>query len=524
MKKVPDNNPARLAEPEGVATRPISRHALNRLRGVLSRLVPATIPVAVKLAISIGIMLSIAMLLLGSVIVRNQTQLLDSQIRNFGITLSTQMASSAREHLLAKDNLMIDVLTINLSRSKGVVGTAIYTADKKVLSISGNGPFEKNAPFEGHRDALLDGAEHAVEWKWKNSPHGNLEAITFITPIRYRNVIAGYAQISVSKAPLNQAVADAKRAITAATLLLIILGIVTSYLLGRRLSRPLNSLMDASDAISRGEYDIHLHERRNDELGYLMTSINTMAQGLLQKTQVEDAFSRYVPSNVADKILGNLEQVKLGGKQVFGSVMFVDIVGFTAKSENMAPEAVAELLNEFYTNISLASVMYKGTIDKYIGDCAMLVFGIPENDVDHVFNAIACAVFFQRLMEKFNNLRIAQGKFPIHYRIGVNIGEMLAGNIGSEHHMQYTVVGDTVNLASRLCNVASTDQIIITEEAYKLPDIHRKIIASRHESIRIRGKSEPVTTYMVHDVQFEYQAAMTREIDAFLHNHSRKDS
>ncbi len=513
---MPDDNPVRLPEPAAAATRPLTRLVMNKLRGWLARLMPARIPVAVKLAISIGIMLSISMLLLGSVIVDNQTRLLDSQIRNFGITLSTQMANSARDHLLAKDNLMIDVLTINLARSKGVVGTAIFSADRQILSHAGSSPFEKNAPLEGHRNALLDGAEHAIEWRWRNSPRGQIEAIAFITPIRYRNVIAGYALISVSKAPLIQAIADAKRAITAATILLIILGIITSYLLGRRLSRPLNSLMDASDAISRGNYDIRLHERRNDELGYLMTSINTMAQGLLQKTQVEDAFSRYVPSNVAKDILNNLEQVKLGGKQVFGSVMFVDIVGFTAKSENMPPEAVAELLNEFYTNISLAALLYKGTIDKYIGDCAMLVFGVPEEDEDHVFNAIACAVFFQRLMEKFNNLRIARGKFPIHFRIGVNIGEMLAGNIGSEQHMQYTVVGDTVNLASRLCNVAGTDQIIITEEAYRLPDIHRKIIASRHESIRIRGKSAPVTTYLVHDVQYEYQSAMTREIDNFL--------
>jgi len=182
----------------------------------------------------------------------------------------------------------------------------------------------------------------------------------------------------------------------------------------------------------------------------------------------------------------------------------------------MSPQGVAELLNEFYSNITRTVSLYKGTIDKYIGDCAMVLFGIPEADKDHVFHSIAYAVFFRRLMEDMNKIRIENGDFPVHFRVGINSGEMLAGNMGTVERMQYTVVGDTVNLASRLCTAAETDQIIITEEIYNIPGVQDKVIASEYQSIKVRGKAEPINTYLVHDVQGFYRTAMDRQIDEIL--------
>ena len=262
-----------------------------------------------------------------------------------------------------------------------------------------------------------------------------------------------------------------------------------------------------------------------------------MALGILQRKQVEDAFSRYVSPNVAKEIMSNLNEVKLGGnvspvvareimnkadqvdlsgKAVEGSVVFIDIVGFTSKSETMSPTGVAELLNDFYSNITRTVSLYKGTIDKYIGDCAMILFGIPERDEDHVFHSIAYAVFFRRLMYERNKVRIDNGEFPVHFRVGINSGEMLAGNMGTAERMQYTVVGDTVNLASRLCTAAETDQIIITEDIYKMKGISDKLVATRFQSIKVKGKVEPISTYLVHDVKGFYKVAMERQTQEML--------
>lgn len=481
-----------------------------------ARWLPGHIPVAIKLAISIGIMISVGMALLGSLIIHNQTQLLNRQVHTLGQTVVSQLAQSAREPLLTNDNLQLEVLTYNLATAENVIGAAIYSSEMKILSHSGSSPFDILAPYANRQRLYLNDSHRTLLWNWSDAPGGPLDAITFTSPIRFKDVTAGYAVITYSRQAMNQAIRDSVHSIIMATGLLIVLGIIMSYLLGRRLSRPIHHLMNASRAIGMGHYDYRILERRNDEIGHLINSFNFMAQGMLQKQQVENAFARHVSPHVAKEIINNLEPVKLGGQHTYGSVMFVDIVGFTARSETMAPAGVAELLNEFYTRITQTAQLFNGTIDKYMGDCAMLIFGVAEQDDDHVYHSIAYAVFLQHFMECYNNQRISSGKFPLHLRIGVNSGEMLAGNMGSRERMQFTVVGDAVNLASRLCSAANTDQIIITEDVYQLPGISSRIIASEHQRMHVRGKAEEINTYLVHDVSTEQQPVMKMEIDKLL--------
>lgn len=483
---------------------------------IISRYLPRHVPVAFKLAVSISLTTTIGMSLLGAVIIHNQTDLLNRNMLTFGRTVVQQMAQSAKEPILANDSLQLDVLAANLANGENVVGTVIYSTERSVLSRSGTSPFEFNGPYAGRARKFLDGNVDTLPWHWAHSPKGYVDAMTFISPIRFRSTTVGYAEISFSRAAMTQSIHASVRSIAITTLILIVVSIIVSYLLGKRLSRPLHHLMDASRAIGNGQYDFHFDDRRNDEIGYLMSSFNSMAQGMLQKTQVEDAFSKYVPTRVAKEILSNLDEVELGGKHAYASVMFADIVGFTAKSERMTPEEVAALLNEFYTQIGRAAELFSGTIDKYMGDCVMLVFGLSDSDSDHVFNSLACAVFFQKLVARMNDTRLSQGKQAVRFRIGVNTGDMLAGVMGSSDRVQYTVVGDSVNLASRLCSVSAGDQIVITEETYDHPDIRKRVIAEKHESIRIRGKSKPVSTYLVHDVHEAYRPGMERELDKIV--------
>lgn len=199
-------------------------------------------------------------------------------------------------------------------------------------------------------------------------------------------------------------------------------------------------------------------------------------------------------------------------------MLFADIVGFTSMSEKLPADEVASLLNEYFSYISMVSQLYRGTIDKYMGDCAMIVFGIPEKDDDHKFNAIACAVMIQRLVENINARRVRDGKYPVYFRIGVNSGLMLAGNMGSPERMQYTVVGEAVNLASRLHSVANKGQVVITEPFYKDSDINWRIMAQKHKSIQLRGIAEPVSTYIVYDVASKYRKTMDSQLSEILEN------
>ncbi len=486
------------------------------LHRLLRRMTPSHVPIAYKFALAITLLLAAGMGLLGILIISNQTQLLRGQMNAFGETVVRQLAEAAQEPILADDTLGLRVLITTLARNENILGAVVFSEGGKPLASAGAVPGTGLLDLYRRSEQLNDSTYTAdSEWQRPSAAGGPLAVVSFIAPIRFKDVIAGHAVVTFPRTAMVRAQHDAIRAIGAATALMIVLATIMAVLMGRKLSRPIHELMDASAAIHKGEA-VQFRDRRNDELGHLMSALNEVGQGLLEKSQVEAAFSRFVSTSVAKQILGNLEEIRLGGHHARGTVLFADIVGFTSMSEKLPPEEVAQLLNEYFSYISVASKLYRGNIDKFMGDCAMLVFGIPEEDPEHAFHGIACAVLIQRLVARLNAIRVRQGKFPVHFRIGVNSGEMLAGNLGAQERMQYTVVGDTVNLASRLYAAADSGQIIITEELYKHPEVEWRVLARRHRSIRLRGKRKPVDTYVVKDVAATYRADMDAQIEVIL--------
>ena len=493
----------------------IPRRLRHGLRAFIHKHTPDYFPIAYKLALIITLLISAGMVILGLVIVTNQTQLLRSQINDFGQAVVTQLGESSKELVLSDDILSLMVVISNLGTNESILGAVVYSDNGKILASSGTLPNDNIIRLYA-RSTQVDEQSYSVEWTASTESGESLDAISFIAPIQFQGIVAGHALVTFSKAALDESLRHTVSAIVAATLLMILLGIVIAFLMGDRLTRPIHRLMDASKAIGNGQYHTQIKERRNDEIGYLTEAFNNMATGLLEKSQVENAFSRFVSSNVAKQIMANLDEIQLGGKHVNGSVLFADIVGFTSLSEKLTPDEVANILNEYFTYISMASQLYRGTIDKYMGDCAMVVFGVPDEDPEHKFNALACAIMIQKLVARINATRVRDGKYPIHFRIGVNSGTMLAGNMGSNERMQYTVVGETVNLASRLHTFADKDQIVITEHLYNDDEIKWRIMARQHESIKLRGIATPVSTYIVNDVTDSYRITMEAQIDNIL--------
>ncbi len=488
-----------------------------RLRRFVHNHFPDYFPIAYKLSLIITLLVSAGMVLLGLVIVTNQTQLLRNQMNEFGQAVVTQLAESSKELVLSDDVLSLMVVISNLGNNESILGAVVYSDNGKILASSGARPTEDIINLYGQATHIATNS-YTVEWQSANENGERIGALAFITPIRFQGVIAGHALVSFSEEALGESIQHTINAIAAATILMIIFGIIIAFIMGDRLSRPIHRLMDASKAIGNGNFDYRIHERRNDEIGYLTSAFNDMAKGLLEKNQVENAFSRYVSPKVAKQILANLDEIHLGGQHVEGTVLFADIVGFTSMSEKLPPDEVASMLNEYFSYISMASQLYRGTIDKYMGDCAMVVFGVPEHDEEHKFNAVSCAVMIQRLVERLNVHRVREGKYPVYFRIGVNSGVMLAGNMGSPERMQYTVVGEAVNLASRLHSVAKKGQIVITEPLYKDSDVNWRVLAQRHKSIQLRGIAEPVSTYIVNDVTSNYRTSMDGQINEILSN------
>lgn len=490
--------------------------ATTRMR----RWMPRRFSIVYKWALSIAALISVTMLLLGSIIIYNQTRLLQHQINDFGTTIVSQMAASARDALLANDTLALDVLATSLAANPQVLGTALFTNSAEVVAHAGISPFTNDTPFSGRAAQYLDKSPHILAWSWQDSRNVPLNAVTFISPVLFKDVVVGHVLITFSRLGPYDASRDAIHMIIAATVLMIGISTLLSVLLGRRLSRPIYRLMAANRAIDEGRYHYRIRERRNDEIGQLMASFNSMAEGLQRKAQVEGAFSRFVSSNVAREVLSNLETIELSSKKVIASALFADIVGFTTISENHEPDEVATLLNEYFHYVARVAEFYDGHIDKFMGDCAMVLFGVPDLDEDHCFHAIASAVLFQRVIARVNQARASRGLFPVQFRIGLNSGEMVAGNIGSQQRMEYTVIGDAVNLASRLCSTADGGQIVISSEVYQLPGIAERVMVHEHKSIQVRGKRKPVTTYLVDGLAPPHDTRIEQQLDLLFADHA----
>jgi adenylate cyclase len=486
----------------------------NRLRDRIQRM-----PLAYKLSFFITVLVVSCMSLLGIILIQQQSQLMQEQIVEQGNTLARLMAQSVREPLLAEDGLALDTTTSSFAKGNSVLGAVISTLDGDIISKAGILHEEKNPEVRNLLKQIASSGESLHNWEWRslfgNNRHG---VMTFVQPVTYQGVKAGYAQISFSQSGMRESATQALQAIIAATVLIIVLGIGMAFALGRRISQPIDKLVNASRIIGRGDYSFRFKERRKDELGLLMEAFNEMAQGMLEKSQVKSALSRYVSAGVAREILSNLDDIGLSGKRIEGSVLFADIKGFTRIAEEIRPEELVSILNRYFTLITAACEINHGMVDKYMGDGVMLVFGAPEPDADHAFHAITCALLIQELIAFENALRKEQGKFPVEFRIGVNTGSMLAGNMGSRDRMEYTVVGDTVNLASRLCGITDGNEIVISREMYLRDDVRERVIAGEYQSIRLRGISQPVITYRVEQLTAAEQEIIAVQFGNILNN------
>ena len=353
--------------------------------------------------------------------------------------------------------------------------------------------------------------EQIKRWELQNEP-----VTTYYAAVDVGDTVAGYTAISLSDRPIMAARESVQDTMINATLIMSVIAIIASFLISRRLARPIQDLLEATSAMRRGDLNYRIQDRRNDEIGGLIEAYNTMAHGMLEKDQVEQVLKRFVSPSVAHNMMADLDQVQLGGRDVQATVVFADIVGFTRLSETLAPDAIAEMLNVYFDAITTATTFYRGTIDKYMGDCAMIVFGVPEKDDEHLFHGLCCAVMIQRMVERLNEFRRARGHTTVEFRIGINSGAMLAGNLGSRERMQDTVVGDTVNLASRLSNMAGGNEIIAAAPLLTNPNIASRVRATEYGAMRIRGKAEPVSTFRIDGVHALSETLMEQRIAQFL--------
>ncbi|MBF0349400.1 MAG: HAMP domain-containing protein [SAR324 cluster bacterium] len=287
--------------------------------------------------------------------------------------------------------------------------------------------------------------------------------------------------------------------------LAVLTGVFFSLLISRGVTRSVKVLSEGADSVKNGNLDVHLVVESQDELGHLAQTFNAMVQGLKEKEHIKRTFKKYVSSSVVDELLKS--NVTLGGEKKDVTIYFSDIVDFTSISEKLTPEQLILFLNNYLTHMTNLIEKEGGIVDKYIGDAIMAFWGAPLVVPNQARNACITALNQQA---RHDPLPVQQADHLAGFstRIGIHSGEVIVGNVGSESRMDYTVIGDAVNIAARLesLNKYYGTQIIISENIFKALPIDEFLVRELDLTV-LKGKSNVLRIYellgMTQDVQSE---------------------
>jgi class 3 adenylate cyclase len=272
------------------------------------------------------------------------------------------------------------------------------------------------------------------------------------------------------------------------------LAVVLGLVLSTSLTTPIRTLVAATRRIARGEYDFRVEVRSRDELGNLADAFNHMTDGLQLKERYRGVLDKVVSPDVADELMKG--ELRLGGERREISTLFADVRGFTTLSGAMAPEDVVRMLNAWFEVAGAAIEEHGGVLDKYVGDEVMAIFGAPLAQHDHAIRAVRAGLRLRELTEQLQRERVGRNLPSFAIGIGVASGSAVAGNVGSANRMNYTVLGASVNLASRLCSQAGPGEILVAETTYAAVS---ELVEATAATPRIpKGFSQPMTPYAIH--------------------------
>lgn len=274
------------------------------------------------------------------------------------------------------------------------------------------------------------------------------------------------------------------------------LAALLGFLISSGLVRPIRTLVAATDRVRAGDYDFRVEVSSRDEMGQLADAFNGMLGDLALKERYKGVLDKVVSRDVAEEMLRG--EIRLGGETREVTALFADVRGFTSLSEGLGSQQVITLLNEWFDRAAGVVEAEGGVVDKFLGDGVMAIFGAPMSQDDHPVRAVRAALGMRERMEGLNREREARSRPPVLVGIGVASGPVVAGNLGSQNRLNYTVLGEAVNLAARLCGEAGPGEILVspaTREAVENAGMHLE--GEEEEARQVKGVSRPVKPWRV---------------------------
>jgi adenylate cyclase len=454
------------------------------------------ISISVKLAVAILVLMAALTVALAWRLEAEARREAVAQIRLRGEGVARMLAVNSADELGRLDDLRLAQFVVDAATLPDVLYAAVVDSDGNVFAHSefeGIGkPFVPS--WEGY--APVESGVVDNPFVYEGRPARDVAAPIVIGDAQTSRRI-GEVHVGLSEAPVTRAVEKLRRTVFLIAGIALGAAFILAILYGVVLTRPLRRIAAGVDRIGKGDFNYRIRVRRKDEIGDLGAAVNQMAESLKHSRYIRNAFRLYVSRQVADQIIGDperhLQQSKGQRREV--TVMFADIRGFTPLAERLPPEEVVAVLNVYLSFLTEPVFAYDGTLDKFMGDCVMAVFGAPVDQEDHAVRGMLAALEMQRGIARLNEERSAAGLQTVRIGIGLTTGQAIVGNIGSEERLDYTAIGDIVNLASRLEGAAGEGQIIINEEVHRL--VGDYIVADKLEPMRVKGKQDPVQAWNV---------------------------
>lgn len=282
--------------------------------------------------------------------------------------------------------------------------------------------------------------------------------------------------------------------------------LVVGLLFARRVTRPVTALTAAVARVAAGDIAQSVPVKSSDELGRLTRGFNEMLEGLRQRDFIRNTFGRYVSPEVAQTLLESPEGLKLGGDKRVVTVLMSDLRGYTRFAEHGDPATVMTLLNDYLARMTDVIIAHGGTVNEFIGDAVFAIFGAPLPHPDHAERAAAAALGMQRAMSEINTAQVARGLPRFEMGIGINTGEAVVGNIGSEQRAKYGVVGSAVNVAARVEGASVGGQVLVSAATWA----HIREVAEADTAIEVtvKGLSGPLVLHPLRAMQGRWPGAL----------------
>ncbi|MCP4230470.1 MAG: HAMP domain-containing protein [bacterium] len=443
---------------------------------------------------------------IGFISIGAMTRAIETEIEKRGETLARNMAVVVADPLSREDDLYIASFVtdaVDIERNPDVLYVVVVDANDKIRGYksqdtSDETSFDKyfDTDYESPKGVKPLGSEKYLAQTFDYPNVGPAYDIGVAVLLAGKKPV-GEVHVGISQASLITAKRGIRIAITTISAIGILVGIVGSLVLGGFVTRPVDRLIKGVQKMGEGDSGVRVKVRSKDEIGSLTRAFNEMAESIGEKELIKDAFSRYVSRQVADIILNDPDKYisTLRGERKEVTILFADIRGFTTMSERYAPEEVVALLNDYLSRMTDVIFSYNGTLDKFLGDGLMAVFGAPIPMENCTFAAVKAAIDMRIRLDDFNKTRVISGSEAIRVGIGINFGDAIVGNVGSRERMDYTVIGDAVNIAQRIQSYSQEGQIILTEDAFN--QVKDDVFGKALGEYQLKGKAVGVAIYEV---------------------------